>query len=359
MLAIVSVLGFFTRITFLAFVIAPYIYFSVRCFKKNVNNPKDIFLHLCIFVSVSFATVLACILEDYKFYGVFVITFWNNLKYNSQIENLSQHGLHSRLTHFFTNMPLLCGPLIFVPKLWDVRKPATWLWLLPVFILSLFPHQEPRFLLPAASIFIVNSGCLVRSYWIKFLFVMYAVVLAVFFGIMHQNGVIPAVLEVKNIIEQRNVTTMENCNLYFNPEMPTTIYFWKIYSAPTWMLARPKFSQINTSHLYNYSTKQMISKFWETYYEEVKVVNLPEENTTEFQASTLLVCPVAMLQTSSYLQNLTMLHYIPYHVDLDDTDELPLAELIMNHGIGIFTAKEICENNTITNELPTVLRSVG
>ncbi len=39
------------------------------------------------------------------------ITPWNALRYNSKVSNLSDHGIHPRLTHAVVNMPMLFGPL--------------------------------------------------------------------------------------------------------------------------------------------------------------------------------------------------------------------------------------------------------
>lgn len=43
--------------------------------------------------------------------GEIVITPINNLLYNLNLDNLAQHGIHPRYTHFAINLPLLYGPL--------------------------------------------------------------------------------------------------------------------------------------------------------------------------------------------------------------------------------------------------------
>lgn len=52
-------------------------------------------------------TTLATVRAD----GDIVITPLNNLLYNMNVDNLAQHGLHPRYTHFAVNLPLLFGPL--------------------------------------------------------------------------------------------------------------------------------------------------------------------------------------------------------------------------------------------------------
>lgn len=46
--------------------------------------------------------------------GDIVISPLNNLLYNLKVDNLAQHGLHPRYTHFAINLPLLYGPLALV-----------------------------------------------------------------------------------------------------------------------------------------------------------------------------------------------------------------------------------------------------
>jgi hypothetical protein len=103
-----------------------------------------------------------------------VFTPLNSLLYNLNADNLAQHGLHPRVTHFCVNMPMLCGPLALVALVsclrgWtggkcqkgsggsggmdgtgvaDVRKCVGACAVAGVGILSCAPHQEPRFLLP-------------------------------------------------------------------------------------------------------------------------------------------------------------------------------------------------------------------
>lgn len=50
--------------------------------------------------------------------GDIVISPLNNLLYNLKVDNLAQHGLHPRYTHFAINLPLLYGPLALVALLY-------------------------------------------------------------------------------------------------------------------------------------------------------------------------------------------------------------------------------------------------
>lgn len=50
-------------------------------------------------------------MASFRAEGDCVITPWNNLMYNLNVDNLAQHGIHPRYTHIAINLPLLYGPL--------------------------------------------------------------------------------------------------------------------------------------------------------------------------------------------------------------------------------------------------------
>src|ERR1051326_8827216 len=78
-----------------------------------------------------------------------VITPINNFKYNSSTANLANHGLHPFYQHIVVNLPQLLGPA-FPLLLWNFRKTMCLASAVSgVVILSIAPHQEARFLLPA------------------------------------------------------------------------------------------------------------------------------------------------------------------------------------------------------------------
>jgi phosphatidylinositol glycan class Z len=83
------------------------------------------------------------------------IPSWNFIRFNMSPSNLEEHGLHPWCTHLAVNMPLLLGPLVLLVY-WDVVK-LMWsitrregtdvlyaMVIIPVVLLSFFPHQEAR-----------------------------------------------------------------------------------------------------------------------------------------------------------------------------------------------------------------------
>ncbi|EPY54072.1 alpha-1,2-mannosyltransferase [Schizosaccharomyces cryophilus OY26] len=334
--SISTTIGMFTRITFLAFVLVPYFYYGIQWLKINRTNKLSVFNHVLLMIFSCALVSSLCLYEDYKFYGKFTVTPFNNIMYNSRFENLALHGIHSKTQHLFVNVPLLCGPLLLVFPLWNLRKAHAWFWIFPVLVLSIFPHQEARFLLPAGSLYVVFAAQYINSRFLLLLFIIYSTIMSVFYGIMHQNGVVPSVVELSSLLRDNGILNQTSIS-----HRPTTIYYWRTYTAPTWMLALPESSPVNVVQLYNYSKDQSLSRFWDDYYKnqfpEKEFMNLASSG---LPVSPIFVCPVALLQSEEDTKGLQLLSYIPYHVDLDDADELPLADLIRNHGIGIYTAKK-------------------
>lgn len=224
-LAFVLVLGIFNRITFPAFVIAPLIGFLPTVLHK----PWIVIVMAVVGLATSFLAVLV----DTDFYssssaGVHlssilehpVITPINNLLYNSQASNLALHGTHPLYQHFLINLPQLIGPAFFLVLFgfarFDVSLTAG---LCGAFILSLFPHQEARFLLPAVPL--VLSSIKIphrwREAWIA-IWLIFNVLLGTLMGTFHQGGIVPAQIYIAS---QSNITQA---------------FWWKTYSPPTWLL---------------------------------------------------------------------------------------------------------------------------
>lgn len=229
-MAALGALGTFTRITFPVFVLPLWLALCVELWLARAHAR---YLRACVQAAVGSFSVVAivCIMIDTWFYQrhrlpsedwsawlqvSLVVTPLNNLRYNWQRENLAQHGLHPLFTHCLVNGFLLFGPLWaialhdFVCRLhicmrqlskrvslrsssWKQRYFAM-LWAsiwLPLAGLSMFPHQEPRFLLPLVVPLVSLYGDRIRrgtlACWLLFNLVMFGI-----YGVSHQAGVINA-----------------------------------------------------------------------------------------------------------------------------------------------------------------------
>lgn len=139
------------------------------------------------------------------FFGMFVVTPWNFMKYNSDPDNLSSHGRHPLYTHFLVNLPVLFGPLVllFLRELFvfllrrsmSLRGLLLCFVLTPILILSMFSHQEPRFLLPVLPLVILLCALCLQDVRYKqtcvSLWCIFNLSTILFYGFVHQGGVVP------------------------------------------------------------------------------------------------------------------------------------------------------------------------
>lgn len=147
-----------------------------------------------------------------------VITPLNNFLYNSDIDNLAQHGIHPWYQHLLANMPLLLGPAVLLRPHFSLRLYSA---LSGIAVLSIFQHQEARFLLPTVPL-ILSSVHLPKNQTTLRIWAAAWVIFNVFFGVLmgvyHQGGIIPGQV--------------------FMSQQPdaTTAVWWKTYTPPIWLL---------------------------------------------------------------------------------------------------------------------------
>lgn len=241
-LGIVSVFGLFNRITFPAFLLIPglrliphFLNKYVPCTPSRLRGQRaDTYrpLSLAALVSAALVTTVIAIALDTAFYASEpltwahlitkpVITPLNNLQYNSSIENLAQHGLHPWYQHLLGNLPQLLGPaavLLFTQPHFSIRLYSA---ISGLFVLSIFQHQEARFLLPTVPL-ILSSVQLPKSKTILQIWAAAWIVFNVFFGVLmgtyHQGGIVPGQVFMSN-----------------QPDA-TQAFWWKTYTPPIWLL---------------------------------------------------------------------------------------------------------------------------
>lgn len=152
-----------------------------------------------------------------------VITPLNNLRYNSVSSNLAEHGHHPFYQHILINLPQLIGPA-FVPVLtqFELSLPFT-AAATGIALLSLIPHQEARFLLPAVPL-ILSSIRIPPRYMQIFLWlwIPFNIALGGLMGVYHQGGIIPAQIWLGRSACQSNIKA--------------DVFWWKTYPPPKWLL---------------------------------------------------------------------------------------------------------------------------
>ncbi|KAI4654646.1 uncharacterized protein J4E79_008520 [Alternaria viburni] len=248
-LGFMVVVGIFNRITFPAFLLLP----ATTLLPHFKRKPFS----LIFLATFALFTAFLAICVDTAFYtpGEFtfsklisgaVITPFNNFRYNSDSANLAQHGIHPRYQHFLVNLPQLLGPA--APLLFFLRRAHISMILISaisgVALLSIFPHQEARFLLPAVPL-ILSSIRLptprIRKSWIV-TWVVFNVALGILMGVYHQGGIVPVQMNIAKTNE-----TVSNA------------FWWKTYSPPTWLL-NGKNEELKTVDLMGCPAEQMIEK---------------------------------------------------------------------------------------------------
>ncbi|KAF2024875.1 hypothetical protein EK21DRAFT_77741 [Setomelanomma holmii] len=252
MLGAMVVVGVFNRITFPAFLLLPALsllpHFQRKPFSLAFLTAFALFTaFVAICVDTAFYT-----LGEFHFANVLshpVVAPFNNFLYNSKSANLAQHGIHPWYQHALVNLPQLLGPAF--PLLFMLRRahasPMLISALSGIALLSIFPHQEARFLIPAVPL-ILSSIQLpsprFKKAWIA-TWVIFNVFMGVLMGVYHQGGIVPVQMHVAK-----------------TDETVTHAFWWKTYSPPTWLL-NGKNENLTTVDLMGVPGEQMLARVQE------------------------------------------------------------------------------------------------
>lgn len=234
-IGVLSVTGCYVRITFPAFATP-----LVLLYMYQQNFRFRVLVHLCLGVLLAFGIF---IWHDSLYYGRFVIPPLDNLLYNTQSDNLALHGLHPRYNHLLINMPLLFGQvwlqlLLRAQSILNTsstpislkQRTALIMLLSGLGILSLFPHQEPRFLVPLLLPLSQFHSPKFKNPLLRILR-MGQVVCAVFFAVAHQAGILPCTqyLVTRTGEQPQHALSMASASCFV---------IWKTYPFPTTLFIR-------------------------------------------------------------------------------------------------------------------------
>lgn len=220
LLGVIVTLGVFNRPTFLAFILVPAVLQMPRVWRRSRAS-------FFVFATSLATCSMACVYIDTYLYNgsSWVVTPYNFLLYNSQSTNLELHGLDNRLKHVFNSLPTLLGPgLLMLRPQWTSLSTQT--ILSGLVLLSVIPHQEPRFLLPLVPLFCTQMNIkqfksirvrkLVMRLWLSF-----NLVFGLLMGVFHQAGVIPAQVAISEYVR------------------PLSVVWWRTYTPPLWVTGLP------------------------------------------------------------------------------------------------------------------------
>ncbi|KAL3271142.1 hypothetical protein HHI36_021639 [Cryptolaemus montrouzieri] len=256
----IVVVGVFNRPTFLAYATIPVFFWLYRGIGSKVISNIHFHFRISALIVCSIPSFMFIVLVDSFYYGYitwgeigvldisinsFVFTPLNFIKYNMNSKNLGHHGLHPRYLHALVSMPLLFSLLTFfhyytlgnyfhrltqskfnlLPSVRSIKGLMTLSSVIPLALLSIFPHQEPRFILPLLLPLVYLYGTKIlpekeqgvikadpnsfkattvnetsNFFYITWFFIN--VILMVFFGFLHQGGVVPALSHISKIAKR-------------------------------------------------------------------------------------------------------------------------------------------------------------
>ncbi|NXQ28058.1 PIGZ mannosyltransferase, partial [Alaudala cheleensis] len=252
LIGVITTAGFFNRPTFLAFALMPLLYWAglivdpqksikilinhflkfilCACFTASVFITADTFYFTSLSLDNLYSTNKSSLIDVIaQLHDKMVVTPFNFLSYNLNPHNLALHGTHPRVTHFTVNGVMLFGILHilaisagfkmlkqYVHQIMLVRwrhrgqpgllvhsegSPTLLLfYFVPLAFLSLFSHQEPRFLIPLILPLVLFSASPNRAVKWKLLIVLFNLLGALLFGCLHQGGLIPCLFHLEQLI---------------------------------------------------------------------------------------------------------------------------------------------------------------
>ncbi|XP_029466435.1 GPI mannosyltransferase 4 [Rhinatrema bivittatum] len=267
LLGVLLMAGFFNRPTFPAFALVPVLCWAGQGFRCGVLPMLKEWLWL---LPSAAATAALFIVADSLYFAPAqqqnvsglsfaarisqnaVFTPLNFLRYNLNSCHLAQHGAHPRLCHLLLNGMLLFGilhlsavtaamkaclhglyQLAWVKRTQQMPPPSALLlfYFVPLALLSLFSHQEPRFLIPLILPLVLFSAAGRKTMQTKSAILCFNVCGALFFGVLHQGGLVPALSHLQQILHsesQQNTTSR------------ITLLFSHTYMPPRFLLGIPQ-----------------------------------------------------------------------------------------------------------------------
>ncbi|KAM3967865.1 phosphatidylinositol glycan anchor biosynthesis class Z [Aphomia sociella] len=298
-LSTLVVVGIFNRPTFVGFAFPPIFFWLHRGLGSKVVGFRDFHYRIFIFIICGVPTVLLLIIVDSSYYGYittadvesmklswdnWVVTPLNFLRYNLDTRNLTQHGLHPWWLHLVVNVPLLfnvLGILAIIslagntyrfirgqynklPRIQSITGLMLFSLVIPVAILSLFPHQEARFIIPVLIPLIYLYGNHLHpnesdgpksrrlKNTLRFFWYFLNIILTIFFGFVHQGGIYPFANSLYREIKS-------------NYGVHTHVITTHSYSIPTFLLQLESTTKVwkdrKTGHKYRLTPTTFLHKY--------------------------------------------------------------------------------------------------
>ncbi|CAL5874078.1 uncharacterized protein PFLUO_LOCUS8365 [Penicillium psychrofluorescens] len=347
-LSFISVVGVFNRITFPAFLLFPGLQLLPH-FRRKPSSLAAFLAFGLLFTSIAIITDTAFYRPTASFLDIIrspIVTPLNNLLYNTDSSNLAVHGLHPRHQHFVANLFQLLGPayIVMITSLFTWPLVPSWMRnvralsaLSATALLSLFPHQEPRFLLPCVPL-LLSCIRLRRSRLLLAVWVVFNAAMGFLMGVYHQGGIVPTQLAMRSIVE----------NTIAAPPSGVDVFWWKTYSPPLWLLGNKPSNasaDITTHDLMGIPGLEMITRLNSA----VPTCSKPTSVFLVAPASATFLDPYA-ISPALRSPNLELLPLWLYrkHLNLDDLDfgddgiVTTLQRVIGRRGLRVWAVRRVC-----------------
>lgn len=214
-------------------------------------------------------------------------------------------------------------------------------------LLSIFPHQEPRFLIPCVPLLLscLRVDALYARRPLVVSWVAFNAFMGVLMGIYHQGGVIPTQLSIPGIVADHYPTNQ--------PDTPATVFWWRTYSPPRWLLG--------DSTIPNIATKDLMGAPGETLLHELDITLPSCPPNIKNNHAVFMVAPKSATFLDRYITTTTSItpennkdihlrEIFSYtnHLNLDDMDfgddgvVSTLRRVIGRRGLGVWVVERAC-----------------
>ena len=226
-------------------------------------------------------------------------------------------------------------------------------------ILSLIPHQEPRFLLPCIPLLLTcvrlpHAEDQRRYFWISWM--LFNTCLGILMGIYHQGGIVPAQLAIPNLVSYRNSSIPQ-----------VEVFWWKTYPPPTYLLgthgagASPLITSISSMGMPQSTLLQALSNNLEKHGASCSGPSLIPSFLQPTMKDFYIAAPLSAWRTGKPFDkndlsfvtdrpalNLTHMATFPKHINLDDMEfgddgvYNTLGRIVGRRGLGVWHVGRMC-----------------
>ncbi|CAG5102382.1 Similar to PIG-Z: GPI mannosyltransferase 4 (Drosophila melanogaster) [Cotesia congregata] len=235
-LATLTVLGIFNRPTFIAYAFPPIFFWLQRGLGSDSVNLWDFHVRIIMFILCGIPVTLFLIIVDSFYFGYLTL---------GEIINLDV-GFKNIIVTPLNFLSITKRHWLELPRIQSIESLMTACFILPIGLLSLFPHQEPRFIIPVIfPVVFLYSPIIERSNRLlvckntreivglvqknigvrrlQYLWGISNILLIIFYGFLHQGGVLPLTRHVARELKAKPELTHIHLFTSYTYSLPTAL----------------------------------------------------------------------------------------------------------------------------------------